>query len=393
MNYLSRKYIAVLGVIGVIILICEWNRDFNTLFHNEDDDLTVNEKDATQLTKRRKKNLQYQGYESCHRATTIPRKLLCSNNSTNLTIFSIMERNLIRQYFAHNEEAKDCRLTNGQRVYCNFTADVNYFRTADVLYIRECFSYCMSPAYSDQLTIRYNRGPEKRECCGPQNIKLSDIRVSYTLESTIPFPFMCWPDIQQPVLDALHLPPPKGRHGIAMFVTDCIEWRLRYLKELMKYIHINSFGKCLHNTEDGVSRHRGTDLYKPKKQETILRYKYKFLLTFESTVIVDYVSEKIWHGYMSQTVPIYYGTKDVYDQAPGANTFIDATKFAGPKELAEYIKKVDRDDDLYRSFFNFDIEITRKFQEKHCPPEPLGCAMCKELYQLKQKRCATKRSH
>lgn len=385
MNNLSRKYMVVLGVIGVIILTCEWNRNTST---QDDSYLTIDNRVKQPLTKRQKKKQQYQGYESCHKATTMPQKLLCSNNSTNLTIFSIMEKNLIRQYFAHNEEAKDCRLPNGQRLYCNFTADVNYFRTADVLYIRECFSYCMSPAYSDQLTIRYNRGPEKRDCCGSKNIKLSDIRVSYTLVSTIPFPFVCWTDIQQPVLDALRLPPPKGRHGVAMFVTDCIEWRLKYLQELMKHIHIDSFGKCLHNTEDGVSRHKGTDLYKMTKQETILKYKYKFLLTFESTVIVDYVSEKIWHGYMSQTVPVYYGTKDVYDQAPGANTFIDGTKFAGPKELAEYIKKVDQDDELYRSFFDFDIEITRKFQEKHCPPEPLGCAMCKELYQLKQKRCA-----
>ena len=56
-------------------------------------------------------------------------------------------------------------------------------------------------------------------------------------------------------------------------------------------------------------------------------------------MLQEYVSKKIWHAYLSQTIPIYYGTPDVFtmQQVPGNNTFIDATKFAGPKELAQYI--------------------------------------------------------
>ena len=130
----------------------------------------------------------------------------------------------------------------------------------------------------------------------------------------------------------------------------------------------------------------GSDSFISIKLNLIKTKRYKFLIAFENSVVSEYVSEKIWHAYLSQTIPIYYGTSDVYDQVPGANTFIDARKFNGPQQLAEYIKKIEDDDSLYKSFFNFDITQTLKFQQ-NCPQESLGCAMCRHLYQVKQEQC------
>jgi len=78
-----------------------------------------------------------------------------------------------------------------------------------------------------------------------------DIRVSYKTLVTIPMLYLCLPRIKQPILKALRLDPPSDRHGIAMFVSNChshLLWRRNYLKELMEYINIDSYGGCLHNT-------------------------------------------------------------------------------------------------------------------------------------------------
>ena len=154
----------------------------------------------------------------------------------------------------------------------------------------------------------------------------------------------------------------------------------------MKYIHIDSYGSVLHNTDILSARGKGSDNFISVKLNLIKDKGYKFLIAFENSIFPEYVTEKIWHAYLSQTIPIYYGTSDVYDQVPGANTFIDARKFDGPQQLAEYINKIEQDDTLYKSFFNFDINQTLNFQ-RNCPQESLGCAMCKHLYQIKQEHC------
>ena len=280
----------------------------------------------------------------------------------------------------------NCKLPNGGQ--CIYTEDDKLYQSADALYIHECFSYCEQPAYPGQVTIRYNLGPESRPCNDPKRSPPADIRVSYKTSVTIPLLYLCLPRVKQPILEALRLDPPSNRHGIAMFVSDCrATWRYKYLEELMKYIKIDSFGKCLHNTIMPQSR-VGTETVSPFDIKiNLLRMKrYKFLISFENTVTSEYITEKIWHGYLSQTIPIYYGAPEVYKQVPGNNTFIDAAKFNGPKNLAQYIKKVDEDEQLYQSFFTFTIPPFEAFQKKFCEIS-LACDMCNRVYQIKQKHC------
>ena len=319
----------------------------------------------------------------------VRRSPLCRMNTT-ITIFGtrMFSVPLIPRSLLHKREVEICKLPD-EATTCLLTTNTQYYQIADVLYITPCFTQMYTePAYPEQLVLTYNRGPEKKRCNDPKQMKWSvDVRVSYTSSSTIPFPFICMSDMRQPLLDALKLKPPTDRHGIVMVVTDCsVRWRYNYLKELMKYVHIDSYGKCLHNTNMSSSRSKGQGIFASIKLNIIKSNRYKYLICFENNVLSEYVSEKLWHAYMSQTIPIYYGAPEAYHQAPGNNTFIDASKFAGPKELAEYIKKVDQNESLYKSYFNFDINRPMDFQ-KSCPPEPVGCAVCKKLYDLREQRC------
>ena len=280
----------------------------------------------------------------------------------------------------------DCKLPNGAT--CLYTEDDSLYATADVLYVHECFSFCEKPAYPEQIVIHYNLGPEIRPC-NNKAIKSSDIRISYSTSSTISFLYLYLPKIKQSVPDALQLKPPSNRHGIAMFVSDCdawfSKWRYDYLKELMQYIEIDSYGKCLHNTAMNSTRQEVNHF--DLKIELLKSKRYKFLICFENTLVSEYITEKIWHGYISQTIPIYYGAPEIYRQVPGAKTFIDAAKFAGPRQLAEYIKEVDTNEQLYQSFFNFNLARFKAFERRYCSEIPLACRMCRKAYEIKQNRC------
>ena len=325
---------------------------------------------------------------NCVRCRNTP---LC-NNKNKLVVFAKMFVGAIWNFYLYGEEAKDCKMSNN--VTCFYTDNSSYYPMADVLFINECKRPQTHPAYPEQLIIRYNHEAEWKDCNNPSNDKLADLRISYTLSSTLPYPYLCRADVKDQLLEVFKLKPPSGRKGVVMFVSNChtgySQWRYKYLKELMQYVHIDSHGDCMHNTNATSSRHSDLNLAAifSIKIDFIKTSQYKFLISFENTLSPEYVTEKLWHAYLSQTIPIYYGAPEVYNQVPGNNTFIDATKFVGPKELADYIKRVDQDETLYQSYFNFNSSVTINYQ-KNCPPQPLGCAICNRMYQLKQSRCKT----
>jgi len=77
---------------------------------------------------------------------------------------------------------------------------------------------------------------------------------------------------------------------------------------------------------------------------------YKFAIAFENEDYPGYVTEKICDIYKSNSIPIYWGTKEVAKDF-NPSTFINARDFNNFDELVEYIIKVDNDDDLYASYF------------------------------------------
>ena len=71
----------------------------------------------------------------------------------------------------------------------------------------------------------------------------------------------------------------KGASFIANNCRAVRNNRTSIVKELMEIIHVDSFGKCLHNTEppEGVDKNIKEDLQKP----------YLFHLAFENANVMD----------------------------------------------------------------------------------------------------------
>ena len=85
--------------------------------------------------------------------------------------------------------------------------------------------------------------------------------------------------------------------------------RIAYVKELMNYIDVHSYGKCLHNKETSWSHHMRFDRSISHGEMITNRMKlisdYKFVLAFENNNVTDYVTEKIVTTYLAGVVPIY----------------------------------------------------------------------------------------
>ncbi|XP_067128756.1 alpha-(1,3)-fucosyltransferase 10-like isoform X1 [Centruroides vittatus] len=132
-----------------------------------------------------------------------------------------------------------------------------------------------------------------------------------------------------------------------------------YVKELMKYIKIDSYGKCLHNKD---LPKRLSDPVESMDNEEFweILSRYKFSLAFENAVCDDYITEKLWRPLTVGSVPIYYGSPSIKDWLPHSNSVILATDFNSPKHLADYIHFLNSNKTAYESHLRHKLhkEIT-----------------------------------
>ena len=206
----------------------------------------------------------------------------------------------------------------------------------------------------------------------------ADIRVDHHLSSGALYNEAC--GIPAELLATRTPPDPKTRKGTGLFLSNCgVAWRSNFIKGLMDHMYVYSYGRCFHNQKEPSDRNMYLGTY--AKHASL----HRTVVTFENTIQADYISEKIMLVYESGAIPVYWGPPEIYLWVPGNHSFIDASKFAGPKELAAYLKRVDEDDDLFRYHTtNLDVEKTRRMKEKYC--ENKICRTCRVAYEMKKKR-------
>eukprot|EP00833_Pecoramyces_ruminatium_P008992 jgi/Orpsp1_1/1183024/evm.model.c7180000083548.1 len=180
--------------------------------------------------------------------------------------------------------------------------------------------------------------------------KYFDYMIDYRLDSDVPIPYSyTFFKFEKPAVPLKQ----KGRGGrglAAVFISNCgaRNERLEYLRELMRYTKIDSFGMCAHNKE--VYPEDDATSAWDTKMNTIR--KYKFTLAFENSNDRDYVTEKFFQPLEAGSVPVFYGTSNIADFAP-PHSFINANDFASAKELAEYLEFLDKNDAEYESYLEW----------------------------------------
>ena len=73
---------------------------------------------------------------------------------------------------------------------------------------------------------------------------------------------------------------------------------------------------------------------------------YKFVIAFENSIASGYISEKLALAYLAGAIPIYFGTKEVENYF-NMKSMIHCGSFLSMEECANFVVKVDDDDDLY----------------------------------------------
>lgn len=127
-----------------------------------------------------------------------------------------------------------------------------------------------------------------------------------------------------------------------------------YVRELMAYIEVDSYGECLQN------RHLPQQLKNPASMDADAFYRvlaqYKFILAFENAVCDDYITEKFWRPLKLGVVPVYYGSPTIADWLPSNRSAILVSEFSHPRELASFIRQLDYDDGLYGTYVEWKLK-------------------------------------
>lgn len=195
----------------------------------------------------------------------------------------------------------------------------------------------------------------------------------------------------------------KSKGGLAPVVyiqSDCDppSDRDSYVGELMKYIEVDSYGRCLHNKD--LPEHLLDTLTFDSEDLYNIVAKYKFTIAFENAICHDYITEKFWRPLYVGSVPIVRGSPTAKDWAPDKeHSIIVADEFPSPKELAEYLKYLDQNDDEYEKYLEFKRSgITNPLLQQHMQErewvidneglnfiDGFECYVCNEIHRMKRK--------
>ena len=90
---------------------------------------------------------------------------------------------------------------------------------------------------------------------------------------------------------------------------------------------------------------------------------YKFSIAMENTEGEGYLSEKIIDSFLSGTIPIYYGDYMV-DEYINPETYILIRGENDIKKKIEYIKEIDKNDELYKKILSKKVILNKDYSNK-----------------------------
>ncbi len=171
---------------------------------------------------------------------------------------------------------------------------------------------------------------------------------SYRLDSDFPTPMFKKPCLEPPVAFE------KKTGGIMAAFSNCERVRTAYLRELMKYIKVDSYGGCLRNKGGLTNRYKGD--FKKLKQN--LERSYKFVIVFFNQDCDYFVDDQILHALNAGAVPIVMSTDKIYEFLPGnlKNAIVSVRDFKSPKELADRLRFLMNNKMEYNKFLEWKVK-------------------------------------
>jgi len=180
----------------------------------------------------------------------------------------------------------------------------------------------------------------------------------------------------------------KNQSSLAVWIqTNCktLNQRELYVTELMKYIAVDSYGACLHNKDFPFQDNR----YKAEwgKRKINLMSQYLFVLVFENSNTVDYVTEKLFHAFLAGAIPVYMGAPNVEDFLPAPDSIIKVSDFSSAQQLANYLNFVANDYEVYNRYHKWrgDGWSESFLKMLHYTWHTLPCRVCEKVAELRSR--------
>lgn len=233
---------------------------------------------------------------------------------------------------------------------CSLTADVRSAGNADAILFKDHYTPFNVKRPIKQIWILYYlECPYHTASMRSSSIGVFNWTATYRRDSDIVAPYERWvyhdPLITEKDLDKNFAA--NKTKKVAWFVSNCHarNKRLQYARRLSKHISVDIYGAC------GSHHCPRAD---PNCLEMLDR-DYKFYLAFENSNCRDYVTEKFFvNGLQHYVLPIVMGARaSEYAAVAPHNSYIHVEEFAGPEELAAYLHRLDKDDELYNSYFKW----------------------------------------
>lgn len=91
---------------------------------------------------------------------------------------------------------------------------------------------------------------------------------------------------------------------------------------------------------------------------------YKFVICAENSDMEQYITEKIFHGYISRTIPIYWGTKYMKTIFhPNSYIYLENTNEKSYYDLLNKVIEIDNDDKKWLSMINSPVFINNQLPQ------------------------------
>ena len=162
--------------------------------------------------------------------------------------------------------------------------------------------------------------------------------------------------------------------NIAWFESNCNTPSLRkhYVIQLQRYINVDIYGLC-GTFKCGWSITLSNDICHVQ-----VGHFYKFYLSFENSLCMDYITEKLYHIYRYQLpiIPVVRGAPNLKFFVP-EGTYIDTRAFKSPKALANYLIEVGNDKEKYIGYLKRKSSFTAYLHEEFF--QRSMCEICEEI--------------
>jgi len=178
------------------------------------------------------------------------------------------------------------------------------------------------------------------------------------------------------------IPPRPSKPSSVVFISNCKKWRMNYMKALsINGVNIHFAGTCA--TTGRIPNCKRNQAFRKCKIDALS--KHPFAITFENTIIDDYVTEKWKHMWQSGAIPVYMGSPTIYEKKADYPPFINALDFETPVSLARYMQEVLSNDTLWeyytqRNAIQHPLKMTvgRKFSSNNL--NAMVCDVCRVIW-------------